>query len=119
MMPSSHAYCAPWASETSLPHQLALWQNGVAERLIGLIRRECLRHVIIQDEAHLRRSLRSYVMYYNEIRTHNPWTKVRGSGRQFGGPEPSLQIRSSADFITTISKSRFSVHTGTEAAIVS
>ena len=58
-------------------------------------------------EAHLRRILRSYVMYYNKIRTHGPWTKIRRSGGQFSGTESSLQIRSSADFVTTISKSRF------------
>jgi hypothetical protein len=113
MMPSSRADCAPWASETSLPHQLAPWQKGVAERLIGLIWRECFRHVIIWGEAHLLRILRSYVMYYNKIRAHGPWTKILRSGGRFSGPESSLQIRSSADFITTISKSRFSVRTGT------
>ena len=46
------------------------WQNGFAERLIGSIRRECLDHVIVVGEAHLRRILRSYRRYYNEIRTH-------------------------------------------------
>jgi integrase-like protein len=46
------------------------WQNGFAERLIGSIRRECVGHVIVLDEAHLRRILRSYARYYNNIRTH-------------------------------------------------
>ena len=36
------------------------WQNGFAERLIGSIRRECLDHIIVLGEAHLRRILRSY-----------------------------------------------------------
>jgi len=36
------------------------WQNGFAERLIGSIRRECLDHMIVFGEAHLRRILRSY-----------------------------------------------------------
>lgn len=36
------------------------WQNGYAERLIGSIRRECLDHVIIRDENHLRRVLKAY-----------------------------------------------------------
>ncbi|HZC96965.1 MAG TPA: integrase core domain-containing protein [Bradyrhizobium sp.] len=36
------------------------WQNGFAERLIGSIRRECVDHVIVLGEAHLRRSLKSY-----------------------------------------------------------
>lgn len=46
------------------------WQNGFAERLIGSIRRECVDHIIVLGEAHLRRILRSYARYYNDIRTH-------------------------------------------------
>jgi transposase InsO family protein len=46
------------------------WQNGHAERLIGSIRRECLNHVVVFGEAHLRRILVAYVGYYNEDRTH-------------------------------------------------
>src|SRR5689334_22447614 len=46
------------------------WQNGHAERLIGSIRRECLDHVIVFGKQHLRRLLRSYQQYYNELRTH-------------------------------------------------
>ena len=46
------------------------WQNGFAERLIGSIRRECLDHVIVLGEAHLRRILKSYADYYNGVRTH-------------------------------------------------
>jgi len=46
------------------------WQNGHVERLIGSIRRECLDHVIVLGEAHLRRVLRAYVDYYNGTRTH-------------------------------------------------
>jgi hypothetical protein len=46
------------------------WQNPYVERLIGSIRRECLDHVIVLGENHLRRILRSYVAYYNESRTH-------------------------------------------------
>ena len=46
------------------------WQNAYAERLIGSIRRECLDHVIVLGESHLRRVLRAYAAYYNEIRTH-------------------------------------------------
>jgi transposase InsO family protein len=51
------------------------WQNGVAERLIGSIRRECLDHIIVLGEAHLRRTLRSYACYYNGIRTHRSLNK--------------------------------------------
>jgi transposase InsO family protein len=51
------------------------WQNGFAERLIGSIRRECVDHIIVLGEAHLRRILKSYARYYyaryyNETRTH-------------------------------------------------
>ena len=46
------------------------WQNGHVERLIGSIRRECLDHMIVSGEAHLRRILKTYAAYYNEVRTH-------------------------------------------------
>lgn len=46
------------------------WQNGYCERLIGSIRRECLDHVIILGERHLRHVLHSYAQYHNEVRTH-------------------------------------------------
>src|ERR1700719_3118117 len=46
------------------------WQNGFAERLIGSIRRECVDHIVVLGEAHLRRILKSYARYYNETRTH-------------------------------------------------
>jgi transposase InsO family protein len=51
------------------------WQNGFAERLIGSIRRECLDHVIVLGEAHLRRILKSYARYYNGVRTHRSLNK--------------------------------------------
>jgi transposase InsO family protein len=46
------------------------WQNGHAERLIGSIRRECLDHIVVFGEGHLRRILATYTEYYNELRTH-------------------------------------------------
>src|SRR5437660_7616638 len=46
------------------------WQNGIAERLIGSIRRECVDHIIVFGEAHLRRILKSYADYYNSVRIH-------------------------------------------------
>ena len=51
------------------------WQNGFAERLIGSIRRECVDHIIVLGEAHLRRILKSYTKYYNRVRTHRSLTK--------------------------------------------
>ena len=46
------------------------WQNGHAERLIGSIRRECLDHIVVFGEGHLRRILAAYAGYYNGLRTH-------------------------------------------------
>ncbi len=47
------------------------WQNGYCERVIGSIRLECCDHVIVFNEAHLRRVLREYFNnYYNTARTH-------------------------------------------------
>jgi putative transposase len=46
------------------------WQNPYVERVIGSIRRECLDHVIIFNERHLRRVLQEYFDYYHYSRTH-------------------------------------------------
>ena len=46
------------------------WQNPYAERLIGSLRRECLDHLIVLGEAHLRRVLAWYVRYYQQTRPH-------------------------------------------------
>jgi transposase InsO family protein len=39
------------------------WQNPYVERVIGSLRRECLNHVIVLNETHLRRILRAYLAY--------------------------------------------------------
>jgi transposase InsO family protein len=44
------------------------WQNPYAERLIGTLRRDCLDHVLIFGERHLREVLTLYSLYYNETR---------------------------------------------------
>jgi transposase InsO family protein len=46
------------------------WQNAYVERVIGSIRRECLDHIVIFNERHLRRVLSSYIDYYHRSRTH-------------------------------------------------
>ena len=51
------------------------WQNAYVERLIGTIRRECLDHIIVFGEAHLRRIVGAYAAYYNESRTHRSLDK--------------------------------------------
>lgn len=46
------------------------WQNCYVERVIGSVRRECLNHVIVFNDNHLRRLLKDYFRYYNKSRTH-------------------------------------------------
>jgi len=46
------------------------WQNAYAERVIGSIRRKCLDHVIVVNEAGLSRLLTRYLTYYHQSRTH-------------------------------------------------
>jgi hypothetical protein len=57
------------------------WQNAYVERLIGSIRRDCLDHMIIVDERHLRSVLRDYARYYNRLRTHLSLNKDAPLGR--------------------------------------
>jgi len=46
------------------------WQNGICERLVGIVRRELLDHIIPLNQRHLERLLAEYVDYYNHVRTH-------------------------------------------------
>jgi putative transposase len=57
------------------------WQNPFAERLIGSIRRECLNHVFVLGERHLRRTLTAYFTYYHRARTHLSLDKDAPDGR--------------------------------------
>lgn len=57
------------------------WQNPFAERLIGSIRRECLDHVLVLNERHLRRVLIRYFTYYHRARTHLALQKDAPDGR--------------------------------------
>jgi len=59
----------------------APWQNCFAERLIGSIRRECVDHIVVLGEEHLRRVLKSYARYYNEMRTHESLNKDAPTSR--------------------------------------
>ena len=89
------------------------WQNGFAERLIGSIRRECLDHVIVLGEAHLRRILKSYARYYNGVRTHRSLNKDTPDFGRFSDPVSSVRTPSWADFTITTRGFDFSVHTAT------
>jgi transposase InsO family protein len=83
------------------------WQNGHAERLIGSIRRECLDHVVVFGEAHLRRMLAPYTGYYNELRTHLSLGRIRRAiGRSNASAGWPLS-RSSADSIINTAGSSF------------
>src|SRR5438445_8748727 len=62
------------------------WQNPVAERLIGSIRRECLNYVLVLGESHLRRILTRYFSYYHRARTHLALDKDAPDGRPIEPP---------------------------------
>jgi len=63
------------------------WQSPYVERLIGTLRRECLDHVVVLGEAHLRRIVRSYVGYYQTARTHLSLEKDAPEPRTAQRPE--------------------------------
>jgi len=58
------------------------WQNPYAERIIGTFRRDCLNHVIVINDKHLRRILKSYLRYYHESRTHLSLDKDAPASRE-------------------------------------
>ncbi len=62
------------------------WQNAYCERLIGSIRRECLDHVVVLNERHLLRVLRSYASYYHASRTHRSLDGDAPDGREVEPP---------------------------------
>ncbi len=47
-----------------------MWSNSFAERYVGTLRRECLDHLLIYSEQHLRQILAEYSRHYNEHRPH-------------------------------------------------
>ena len=63
------------------------WQNPFAERLIGSVRRECLDHVLVLSERHLRRILTRYFVYYHRARTHLSLEKDAPDMRPIQRPE--------------------------------
>ena len=68
------------------------WQNGVAERWVGSCRRDLLDHVLIFNEAHLRRLLKDYISYYHTDRTHDGLEKDRPAPRPVA-PKPTESAR--------------------------
>ncbi|MCZ6670666.1 MAG: integrase core domain-containing protein [Acidobacteria bacterium] len=69
------------------------WQNPYVERVIGSIRRECLDHVILLGERHLRRILKEYIGYYNNSRTHLSLQKNSPIPREIESPEKGSRNR--------------------------
>ena len=67
------------------------WQNGYVERSIGSIRRECLDHVTIWGEAHLRHVLKAYTAYYNATRV-TPELTFETVGQSRGAAPSSLML---------------------------
>ena len=63
------------------------WQSPYVERVIGTLRRECLDHVVVLGEAHLRRIVRSYMGYYHGVRTHLALKKDAPEPRTAQPPE--------------------------------
>jgi len=64
------------------------WQNAYAERVIGSIRRQCLGHVVVIGERHLREILSKYVDYYNRTQTHLSLGKDAPEPRSVQPPIP-------------------------------
>jgi putative transposase len=62
------------------------WQNPFVERLFGSVRRECLDHMIILNEDHLRRILREYFDYYHHVRPHQALERNSPTPREVESP---------------------------------
>jgi transposase InsO family protein len=74
--------------ETVLTPIHAPQANALAERVIGTMRRECLDHLIVLNEQHLRRVLREFVGYYNTARPHRSLALEPPAGpRALASPE--------------------------------
>ena len=70
--------------ETLLTPVRAPRANAIAERVIGTLRRECLDHLLVLNEQHLRVVLREFVRYYNADRPHRSLA--------LEPPQPALQL---------------------------
>ena len=68
--------------------------NEIAERVIGTLRRECLDHLIVINERHLRRVLGEYIQHYNAVRPHRSLALDAPEGRPRTARFPGAQLRS-------------------------
>jgi transposase InsO family protein len=71
------------------------WQNPYVERLIGTLRRECLDHILVLNEHHLRRLLRDYLLYYHHARTHLSLDKDSPEPRPVERPDRGCIVETS------------------------
>jgi putative transposase len=71
------------------------WQNGVAERWIRSFRNELLDHVIIFNEAHLKRLTKDYLRYYHEDGTHDGFATDAPAKR-------AMQVRKPGDTLVSL-----------------
>ena len=67
-----------WRTPTRAPRA-----NATCERFLGSVRRECLDHVLVLGERHLRRVLREFIAYFNQERPH------QGIGQAMPEPPPA------------------------------
>ena len=68
------------------------WQNPYAERFIGSLRRECLDHIVVLNEASLRRIVSSYFQYYEHSRTHLALEKDAPESRAIQPPAEGVVV---------------------------
>jgi transposase InsO family protein len=97
LAPRSVRIWTPWGIKEVLSAPRSPWQRAYVERVIGSIRRECLDHVLILNEASLRRTIKSYLVYYHGSRTHLSLAKDTPSDGRFNrrhsvtwSPSPTL-----------------------------
>jgi len=68
------------------------WQNPLAERWIGSLRRELLDHVVVLGQQHLLRLVNSYIRYHHEDRCHLGLERDTPEGRPVT-PRPSSRAK--------------------------
>jgi hypothetical protein len=99
-----HVLVSPFKTQAQLEAEIVLlrhqspWQNGHAERLIGSIRRECLDHIVVFGEAHLRRSLPATPATTTNSERICPWGRIRRAVDRCNGSASSLLSPSWAGF---------------------
>jgi hypothetical protein len=85
--------------------------------VIGTVRRECLDRMLVIGETYLANSS-SYAAYYNEVRTHLAWAKMRPWTGQFNGPATLSPSQSCPGCTTITSGYNFWKVTGTERVLL-